>query len=90
MGELTIEGFFSYVAPDTWNTDEFFNWPPDVFALVASLLLKSGAYCYAVSGWKRDETNREWVRDIKSAGKDWRGESCSSSHRPGAASGDSQ
>lgn len=72
MGELTIEGFFSYVAPDTWNTDEFFNWPPDVFALVASLLLKSGAYCYAVSGWKRDETNREWVRDIKSAGKDWR------------------
>src|SRR5713226_2536962 len=72
MSDLTIEKFCSYVAPSVWETDQFFMWPPDVFALVASLLLKSGAYCYAVSGWKRSETNRDYVKSMKSVGKEWR------------------
>jgi len=71
MSDLTIEKFCSYVSPD-WDADKFLMWPPDVFALVASLLLKSGAYCYAVSGWKRPETNLEWVKTMRTLGKEWR------------------
>jgi len=50
---VTIEQFCNYIAPGSWDKREFLEWPPDVFAVAASLLLKSGAYCYAISGWKR-------------------------------------
>jgi hypothetical protein len=70
--DLTVEQFCNYIAPGVWDHDTLLTWPPDVFAVVASLLLKSGAYCYAVSGWKRKPSLKQWVKDIKRDGESWR------------------
>jgi transcriptional regulator with XRE-family HTH domain len=69
--ELTVEEFCSYVAPEVWDQETLLTWPPDVFAVVASLLLKSGAYCHAVSGWKRRPSLKDWVKEIKAIGAGW-------------------
>jgi len=69
---VTIAQFSDYVAPGVWDKQELLTWPPDVFALVASLLHKSGAYIYAVSGWKRDKPLTTWVEFVKDLGKNWR------------------
>ena len=69
---LTVEQFCEYVAPSVWRKPEFLQWPPDVFAVVASLLLKSGAYAHAVSGWKRDEKLKDWTQKLKKIGSAWR------------------
>jgi hypothetical protein len=69
---LTIAQFCEYVAPAVWSKPEFLHWPPDVFAIVASLLLKSGAYAHAVSGWKRDEKLKDWTQKLKKIGQAWR------------------
>ena len=68
---LTVEQFCNYVAPATWDKTELLEWPPDVFALVASLLLKSGAYCYAVSGWKRKPSLNAWTKRMTRYGQQW-------------------
>jgi hypothetical protein len=73
--DLTIEEFCSYVVPGFWDKTELLTWPPDVFALVASLLLKSGAYCHAVSGWTRslDASNlNEWINKTREIGGNWK------------------
>lgn len=71
-GSLTISQYAEYIAPGKWDKNDFVGWPPDVFALAASLLLKSGAYSRAVSGWKRDKPLEQWVRWIANIGKRWR------------------
>src|SRR5436305_12250347 len=69
--DLTVEQFCNYIAPAVWDEDILLTWPPDVFAVVASLLLKSGAYSYAVSGWKRKPDLKTWVEGMKSMGANW-------------------
>jgi hypothetical protein len=69
---VTVERFSNYVVPGFWDREELLSWPPDVFALVASLLQKSGAYIHAVSGWKRDMPIKEWTEFIKDVGNKWR------------------
>jgi hypothetical protein len=68
---LTIEQFCEYIAPSVWSDSEFLNWPPDVFAVAASLLARSGAYSHAVSGWNREGKLQEWTEDMKQIGADW-------------------
>jgi hypothetical protein len=70
-GNLTVEQFCGYVCPNFWNRKELLEWPPDVFAVVASLLLKSGAYCHAISGWRRKPSLRIWLKQIERAGNAW-------------------
>jgi hypothetical protein len=69
--DLTVERFCRYVAPRAWDKDKLLTWPPDVFAVSASLLLKSGAYCHAVSGWKRKPSLSAWVEKLYRIGEDW-------------------
>jgi hypothetical protein len=69
---ITLEQFCNYIAPGSWDQEEFLQWPPDVFAVVASLLLKSGAYCYAISGWKRKPSLAKWIERTELIGKAWR------------------
>ncbi|HET6976205.1 MAG TPA: hypothetical protein VFI24_07775 [Pyrinomonadaceae bacterium] len=69
---LTVEQFGQYLCPDGWDQPEFLTWPPDVFALVGSLLLKSGAYARAVSGWKRNRPLEEWTKWLATVGDSWR------------------
>lgn len=70
--DLTIEQFANYIAPVVWEQDQLLIWPPDVFALAAGLLLKSGAYSHAVSGWQRFPDLKTWVKAIKKIGLDWK------------------
>lgn len=51
-------------------------WPPDVFALCMSLLLKGGAYCAVLKNWPpRDRGKlvsiRDWVKRVRSVGSAW-------------------
>lgn len=68
---LTVSQFCDYLAPSVWSDPTILKWPPDVFALVAALLLKSGAYVHAVSGWQRHGKLREWTKLVRQIGSDW-------------------
>jgi len=69
---LTVGQFCEYIAPSVWADPQLLFWPPDVFAVVAALLLKSGAYAHAVSGWQRNVLLTEWVKNLRDIGRDWR------------------
>ena len=69
---ITVESFANYLAPDIWAEEELLKWPPDVFAVVAALLLKSGAYSHAVSRWKRTSPLTTWVNQIRESAREWR------------------
>jgi hypothetical protein len=69
---LTLEQFAGNLSRSFWDKPELLTWPPDVFALAASLLLKSGAYSRAVSGWDRDRPLAQWVKWIARIGRQWR------------------
>ena len=68
---LTVEQFCQYIAGSDWANEDFLHWPPDVFALVGALLLKSGAYAHAISGWTRSGKLEDWVSSIKDNGRAW-------------------
>lgn len=70
--DLTVEQFCNFIAPNIWDQMSLLTWPPDTFAVVASLLLKSGAYSYAVSDWKRELPLTEWVKETRRVGELWR------------------
>lgn len=69
---LSVEQFCNYVAPGIWDKKALLEWPPDVFAVVAALLLKSGAYCHAVSRWQRRRGLKSWISHIEEVGSRWR------------------
>lgn len=67
--EVTLEHFCRYIAPDVWDRDKLLVWPPDAFAVAASILLKTGAYCYAVDGWRREVKLTKWIEFIRELGR---------------------
>jgi hypothetical protein len=69
---LTVGEFARYIAPRVWDQERLLHWPPDVFALVAALLLKSGAYVHAISGWQRSTSLESWIKDLRAISSDWR------------------
>ncbi|HKO45060.1 MAG TPA: hypothetical protein VJU84_17420 [Pyrinomonadaceae bacterium] len=69
--QLTIERYGEFIAAGSWDKVELLTWPPDVFALTASILLKSGAYCHAVSGWEGRRSLDKWIKQIGTLGKKW-------------------
>jgi hypothetical protein len=50
------------------------SWPPDVFALVAAILKKSGAYCSVLEQWqqKSRQEELEWPARMRLLGGRWR------------------
>ena len=68
---LTVGQFCEFIAPSVWSDPEILKWPPDVFAIAAALLYKSGAYSHAVSGWDRDGKLDEWTKEMRQIGTDW-------------------
>ena len=64
-----------YVAPVLWDDNSPPTWPPDAFAITASLLNESGAYRLLVKRWPPKTTLRcgEWAKAIKIIGREWRG-----------------
>lgn len=47
-------------------------WPPDVFALTASLLQHSGAYTRVVGHWPPAQPLTAWADYVSTTGKEWR------------------
>ena len=68
---LTVRQFCEYIAPSVWSDLGILKWPPDVFAVAAALLLKSGAYVHAVSGWQRHGKLKEWSKVVRQIGAAW-------------------
>jgi len=68
---LTVEQFCEYIAPSVWSDAEILKWPPDVFAIAAALLYKSGAYSHAVSDWDRSGELQKWTEEMKQIGAEW-------------------
>lgn len=75
-GEINIGELLRYLSPKLADDRSFRLWPPDIFAVAASILQKCGGYIRLVSDWppKEDyETNpKRWIKDIKRTGRRWR------------------
>jgi hypothetical protein len=61
---ITVTEFAKELMSD-WEPDEWFRWPPDVFALTSKLLKITGIYRYAVSKYpgSTDRLQCGWVVD---------------------------
>lgn len=51
-------------------------WPPDIFALCMSLLLKGGAYCAVLKDWPpmdrgQNLSIKAWVKKVRTIGSEW-------------------
>lgn len=68
---LTVGQFCEYIAPSVWSDEEILTWPPDVFAIAAALLSRSGAYSHAVSGWDREGKLQVWTEEMRRIGTEW-------------------
>ncbi|MEZ6242568.1 MAG: hypothetical protein R3B57_05940 [Phycisphaerales bacterium] len=82
--EATIKELALSLGLDFWDQDPeppdsehraFLAWPPDVFAVTASMLEQSGAYRRVVSPHGDDPNllsdRGEWIKSIVTAGKRW-------------------
>src|ERR1700693_2997403 len=72
---VTVGDYIAYLAPKIYRKNRAPSWPPDAFALVASLLQESGAYTKVVSQWppsKYENSPSDWAAAISSIGRDWR------------------
>ncbi len=47
-------------------------WPPDVFAVVATILKRSGAYVEVVNKWLPEQERLKWPALTKKLGTEWR------------------
>ena len=71
----TLGELLNYLAPSLKRTQLAMpHWPPDVFAIVASILFKSGAYRIVLDDWppKPPEAAADWAGWIEDFGLQWR------------------
>jgi hypothetical protein len=72
---VTIDDYLRYLVPGlTGRRRRPPDWPPDVFAVAASLLLQSGAYLQVVSKWPPlvGAKPQDWARRMAAVGQRWR------------------
>jgi hypothetical protein len=72
-GAFTIAGFLSHVLPAP-NDGAAPTWPPDAFAVAASLLKRSGAYTEIVNAWPPDphRSVEAWHHHVGHISRRWR------------------
>ena len=77
----TIRHYIEYLAPSVWGAKRapiLPSWPPDMFAIVASLLNITGAYRKVLAqdaimvDWKSEAVGHIWTREIATIGRKWR------------------
>jgi hypothetical protein len=78
-GELSILGLIKTILPDgttrarSW--DGICDWPPDLFAAVATITERSGLYAEPIftAYWKKRQfaLSPTWIRKTRALGKDW-------------------
>lgn len=75
---LTLREFLNHLLPDVVSRVDPPSWPPDVFALVASVLQKSGAYIRVLTDWPPAVSPghlhdpNAWVDEMSHLGDQWR------------------
>jgi hypothetical protein len=68
--DLTLGEVLEFVAPTAWRTFVLLRWPPDVFAVAATLLHRSGAYTHMLrDGWPPSGSN--WGAKMHKEGSEW-------------------
>ncbi len=74
----TLGEFIAQAQPLAWDNrtdmllEEWFKWPPDVFALTSLLLSCTGAYRRAAAPVKGQWPDSEWVQKAQRAAHEWR------------------
>ena len=70
----TIREFIGYIAPHfPLLRDKPSSWPPDLFAIAASILNQTGGYGCVAKKWPpKNATIEEWNAKIKGLGRKWR------------------
>jgi hypothetical protein len=77
-GEITIDEFLTYLAPACWRGKASPPpiWPPDAFAITASLLHRTGAYRRVGRSWPpmmgEDYAGMSWADAMFCIGGEWR------------------
>ena len=67
----TIGEFLQHALPNSFHAIPA--WPPDVFAVAAALLHKSGAYNYVVEGWPPGgQSLQDWLKEVYRLSQEWR------------------
>jgi len=71
-----------------WKFDEWFRWPPDLFAFTSIFLKMTGAYRFAVSPPSRVPwPGANWQHEVETAAEEWRNWICGKRRRlPGLVS----
>lgn len=84
---VTIGDLLRYLSPQLAGDRSFRIWPPDIFAVAASILQKCGGYILLVSNWPPKEdyktSPKRWIKDIKKTGRSWRDAWVHSKRAPG-------
>jgi hypothetical protein len=83
--EVTLKMFVDFLAPSALMDPLFTAWPPDVFAIAASVLQRSGAYTHVVTRWPPSSygaSPNEWSKQIREIGDEWRKSSVSEAPCP--------
>jgi hypothetical protein len=73
--EETVQDHLEYLAPGV-TKGPLPLWPPDAFALCATILQRSGAYCSIIDTWppknKGTDWQRTWSDEAERLGHQWR------------------
>jgi len=67
-----VSDYLDFLLPGLSRKRTPLAWPPDVFGVVASLLLRSGAYRVAAIDWPPANKKSRWVPYIEKIGEKWR------------------
>ncbi len=79
--DCTLGGYLGYISPTIWPASQdplLPVWPPDMFAIVASVLNITGAYRRVLSppairvDWRPQRPRRSWAEEMRRIGSDWR------------------
>jgi hypothetical protein len=66
----TIGDFLQFAFPQGYAVAP--DWPPDVFAVAAALLHRSGAYSHLLSNWTHQYLGENWAAFASRTGQEWR------------------
>ena len=68
----TVGQYMAGILPRLASRQQVPTWPPDVFALCASVLSESGAYCQVLDHWPPADLKGRWFRTAERIAKEWR------------------
>lgn len=69
---LTVGHFIRNLAPALAERRSTPKWPPNVFAISAALLQRSGAYARVCEDWPPPTTSERWTEETAKLERAWR------------------